>query len=70
MAIGIITIGLVTVALLVLAILLLVSARLQKTQVHMGLAWISLRPVFYFLVIAGLLLMANRGPQEFIYEQF
>ncbi len=69
-AIGYLNIAIVTVVMFALLVMHLLSARLRRTQFRLGRAWLVLRPIVYFAVIAGLLMMANRGPQQFIYAQF
>ena len=57
--------GLLTAVLLQATATAATRAMLQ----HRGF-WAAARPVVYFAIAAGALLLANRGPQQFIYFQF
>jgi len=41
-----------------------------RTRSQHGAVWTIARPIAYFAVAAAVLLVANRGPQQFIYFQF
>jgi len=41
-----------------------------RAKLHLGVAWAASRPLLYFAIAVALLLIGNRGAQQFIYFQF
>ena len=69
-AFGRVQLALVAVALLALGVLQPLASAAGRAQLQRSRAWAAARPLFYFAVTVGILLLAGRGPQQFIYFQF
>jgi alginate O-acetyltransferase complex protein AlgI len=69
-AFGRLSLALVAAGLLLAANLHVVTMWATRARLHHGLLGTALRPVGWFAVAAAALLIANRGPQQFIYFQF
>lgn len=67
---GVVKIGLVSVSLAVLFCVQMLSLVSSRCRFKETLLWSSMRPVAYFLVIAGITMMASQSAQQFIYFQF
>ncbi len=51
-------------------VLHLLGTAATRAKLHRGVAWAASRPLLYFAIAVALLLVGNRGAQQFIYFQF
>jgi len=67
---GRVPLALVASGLLTASLLHATATLATRAKLHRGRLWVAARPLVYFAVGASALLVANRGPQQFIYFQF